>query len=134
MRISDWSSDVCSSDLNIGAIVRAGIENREMVSVIGINIEKVFTLTFGLGAWLAGIAGGLAAPIMGVTPAMGFDILPIAFVIVVVAGLGSIPGAIVAGILIGIAQSLTTIVFPAASQRSEEHTSELQSLMRISYA
>src|SRR3546814_15817388 len=79
MRISDWSSDVCSSDLNIGAIVRAGIENREMVSVIGINIEKVFTLTFGLGAWLAGIAGGLAAPIMGVTPAMGFDILPIAF-------------------------------------------------------
>ena len=101
---------------NIGAIVRAGIENREMVSVIGINIEKVFTLTFGLGAWLAGIAGGLAAPIMGVTPAMGFDILPIAFVIVVVAGLGSIPGAIVAGILIGIAQSLTTIVFPAASQ------------------
>src|SRR3546814_10857672 len=76
---------------NIGAIVRAGIENREMVSVIGINIEKVFTLTFGLGAWLAGIAGGLAAPIMGVTPAMGFDILPIAFVIVVVAGLGSIP-------------------------------------------
>lgn len=101
---------------NVGAIVRAGIENREMVSVIGINIEKVFTLTFGLGAWLAGVAGCLAAPIMGLTPAMGFDILPIAFVIVVVAGLGSVPGAIAAGILIGLAQSLTTIVFPEASQ------------------
>jgi len=100
---------------SIGAIVRAGIENREMVSVLGIDIHKVFTFTFGLGAWLAGLAGGLAAPIVGLTPSMGFDILPIAFVIVVVAGLGSVPGAIAAGILIGIAQSLTTIVFPEAS-------------------
>jgi branched-chain amino acid transport system permease protein len=100
---------------SIGAIVRAGIENREMVSVLGIDIKKVFALTFGLGAWLAGVAGGLAAPIMGLTPSMGFDILPIAFVIVVVAGLGSVPGAIAAGILIGIAQSLTTIVFPEAA-------------------
>src|SRR3546814_4839962 len=101
---------------NIGAIVRAGIENREMVSVNGINIEKVFTLTFGLGAWLAGNAGGLAAPIMGVTHAMGFDILPLAYVIVVVAGLGSIPEGIVAGILIGIAQRRPTIVLPSASR------------------
>ncbi len=101
---------------SVGAIVRAGIENREMVSVLGINIHKVFLLTFGLGAWLAGIAGGLSTPITGLTPSMGFDILPISFVIVVVAGLGSIPGAIVAGILIGVAQSLTTLVLPEASQ------------------
>jgi branched-chain amino acid transport system permease protein len=100
---------------NVGAIVRAGIENREMVAVLGIDIQKVFALTFGLGAWLAGVAGGLASPIMGLTPSMGFDILPIAFVIVVVAGLGSVPGAIVAGILTGVAQSLTTIVFPEAA-------------------
>jgi branched-chain amino acid transport system permease protein len=100
---------------NVGAIVRAGIENREMVSVLGIDIQKVFALTFGLGAWLAGVAGGLASPIMGLTPSMGFDILPIAFVIVVVAGLGSVPGAILAGILVGVAQSLTTIVFPEAA-------------------
>lgn len=101
---------------NVGAIVRAGIENREMVSVLGINIHKVFLLTFGLGAWLAGIAGALSTPITGLSPTMGFDMLPIAFVIVVIAGLGSIPGAIVAGVLIGIAQSLTTLVFAEASQ------------------
>ncbi len=101
---------------NVGAIVRAGIENREMVSILGIDIQKVFAFTFGLGAFLAGIAGGLAAPIMGLSPTMGFDILPIAFVVVVVAGLGSVPGAIVSGILIGIAQSLTTIWFAQASQ------------------
>lgn len=104
------------SRTNIGAIVRAGIENREMVEVLGIDIKKVFTFTFALGAWLAGVAGGLAAPIMGLNPSMGFDILPITFVVVVIAGLGSIMGAILAGVLIGIAQSLTTIVFPEAAQ------------------
>jgi branched-chain amino acid transport system permease protein len=101
---------------NVGAIVRAGIENREMVEVLGIDVHKVFLFTFALGAWLAGIAGGLAAPIMGLTPTMGFDILPITFVVVVIAGLGSIVGAIVAGILVGVAQSLTTIWFPEAAQ------------------
>ncbi|MFQ5763355.1 MAG: branched-chain amino acid ABC transporter permease [Rhodospirillales bacterium] len=100
---------------NVGAILRAGIENREMVKVLGININKVFLFTFGLGAYLAGLAGGLATPIWGLTPTMGFDILPIAFVIVVVAGLGSILGAIAAGILIGLAQSLTTIWWPEAA-------------------
>lgn len=100
---------------NMGAILRAGIENREMASVLGINIDKMFLLTFGLGAWLAGLAGALATPILGLTPTMGLDILPISFVIVVVAGLGSIPGAIVAGILIGIAQGMTTIWWPQAS-------------------
>lgn len=100
---------------NVGAILRAGIENREMVKVLGININKVFLFTFGLGAYLAGLAGGLATPIWGLTPTMGFDILPISFVIVVVAGLGSILGAIAAGILIGLAQSLTTIWWPEAA-------------------
>ncbi len=100
---------------NVGAILRAGIENREMVKALGININKVFLFTFGLGAYLAGLAGGLATPIWGLTPSMGFDILPISFVIVVVAGLGSILGAIAAGILIGLAQSLTTIWWPEAA-------------------
>ncbi len=101
---------------NVGAIVRAGIENRGMVEVLGIDVQKVFLLTFGIGAWLAGIAGSLATPIMGLTPSMGFDILPITFVVVVIAGLGSVVGAILAGILIGLAQSLTTIWFPEAAQ------------------
>jgi len=71
--------------------------------------------TFALGAYLAGLAGGLATPIMGLTPSMGGDMLPISFVIVVIAGLGSILGAIASGILIGIAQSMTTIWWPEAS-------------------
>lgn len=104
------------SRTNLGAIVRAGIENREMVEVLGIDINKVFSFTFAFGALLAGLAGTLAAPIMGLSPTMGFDILPIAFVIVVVAGLGSVMGAVVSGILIGLAQSITTIYFPEASQ------------------
>ena len=101
---------------NVGAILRAGIENREMVEVLGIDVQKVFLLTFAIGAWLAGVAGSLATPITGLTPSMGFDILPITFVVVVIAGLGSVAGAIVAGILIGLAQSLTTIWFPEAAQ------------------
>lgn len=100
---------------DLGAILRAGIENREMVTVLGININRVFFLTFGLGAYLAGLSGVLAAPILGLTPSMGLDILPICFVVVVVAGLGSIPGAIVAGILIGLCQGVTTIWWPEAT-------------------
>lgn len=100
---------------DLGAILRAGIENREMVTVLGININRVFLLTFGLGAYLAGLAGGLATPILGLTPSMGLDILPICFVIVVVAGLGSIPGAIIAGILVGLSQGVTTIWWPEAT-------------------
>ena len=99
----------------VGAILRAGIENREMVKVLGININKVFLFTFGLGAYLAGLAGALSTPIWGLTPSMGLDILPICFVIVVIAGLGSILGAIGAGIIIGLAQSLTTVWWPEAS-------------------
>jgi branched-chain amino acid transport system permease protein len=103
------------SRTNLGAIVRAGIEKREMVAVLGIDINRVFLMTFGLGAYLAGLAGAIATPILGLTPTMGADILPISFVIVVIAGLGSILGAIWAGILIGVAQSLTSIWWPEAS-------------------
>ncbi len=100
---------------NIGAIVRAGMENREMIAVLGTDINRVFMWTFGLGAYLAGLAGALASPIIGLTPSMGGDMLPISFVIVVIAGLGSILGAIASGVLIGIAQSLTSIWWPEAS-------------------
>jgi branched-chain amino acid transport system permease protein len=100
---------------SLGAIIRAGIENREMVTALGIDINRVFFLTFGLGAYLAGLAGALATPVMGLTPSMGLDILPICFVVVVVAGLGSIPGAIVAGILVGLAQGIATIWWPQAT-------------------
>jgi branched-chain amino acid transport system permease protein len=98
-----------------GAIMRAGIEDKEMVSLLGIDVHRLFTAAFGLGAYLAGIAGALTAPIRGLNPLMGVDMLGIAFVVVALGGLGNLPGAIVAGLMIGIAQSLVALVWPEAS-------------------
>jgi branched-chain amino acid transport system permease protein len=98
-----------------GAIMRAGIENKEMVSLLGIDIHRLFTATFGVGAWLAGVSGALTAPIRGLNPLMGVDMLGIAFVVVALGGLGNLPGAIVAGLIIGVAQSLVALVWPEAS-------------------
>jgi branched-chain amino acid transport system permease protein len=92
-----------------GAYIRAGIDKKEMAQALGINIDALFTLGFGLGAGLAGLAGGLAVPLVGVTATMGTDMLSIAFVVVVIGGLGSIYGAIPAGLIAGIVQSLVTI-------------------------
>jgi branched-chain amino acid transport system permease protein len=98
-----------------GAIIRAGIEDRDMVNALGINIRRVFTITFAAGAGLAGLAGALIAPVQGLHPSMGIVILPFAFVVVVVGGLGSLPGAILGGLLVGIVQSvMTTIWTPGA--------------------
>ena len=98
-----------------GAIMRAGIENKEMVSLLGIDIHWLFTVAFALGAYLAGIAGALTAPIRGLNPGMGVDMLGIAFVVVALAGLGNLLGSIVAGLLVGVAQSLVALVWPEAS-------------------
>ncbi len=98
-----------------GAIMRAGIENKEMVSLLGIDIHRLFTAAFAFGAYLAGIAGALTAPIRGLNPLMGVDMLGIAFVVVALGGLGNLPGAIVAGLIIGVAQSLVALVWPEAS-------------------
>jgi len=92
-----------------GAYIRAGIDKKEMTQALGIDIDALFTLGFGLGAGLAGLAGGLAVPLVGVTATMGTDMLSIAFVVVVIGGLGSIYGAIPAGLIAGIVQSLVTI-------------------------
>jgi branched-chain amino acid transport system permease protein len=98
-----------------GAIIRAGIEDHDMVNALGINIRRVFTVTFAAGAGLAGLAGALIAPVQGLHPSMGIVILPFAFVVVVVGGLGSLPGAILGGLLVGIVQSvMTTIWAPGA--------------------
>ena len=98
-----------------GAIMRAGIENKEMVSLLGIDIQLLFTAAFALGAYLAGIAGALMAPIRGLSPTMGVDMLGIAFVVVALGGLGNLLGAIVAGVLIGIAQALVAAYWIEAS-------------------
>jgi branched-chain amino acid transport system permease protein len=99
----------------LGAMIRAGTEDSEMVNSVGINISRLFTLVFGLGASMAGLGGVLAAPIVGVEPFMGMNILIISFVVVVVGGLGSYGGAVLGGLLIGIIQSLCILFFPAAA-------------------
>ena len=98
-----------------GAIMRAGIEDKEMVSLLGIDIHRLFTTAFALGCFLAGIAGALTAPIRGLNPLMGVDMLGIAFVVVTLAGLGNLLGSIVAGLMVGVAQSLVALVWPEAS-------------------
>jgi branched-chain amino acid transport system permease protein len=98
-----------------GAIMRAGIENKEMVSLLGIDIHKLFTFAFALGAYLAGIAGALTAPIRGLSPGMGVDMLGIAFVVVALGGLGNLLGAIAAGLLIGVAQAIVAAHWTEAS-------------------
>ncbi len=98
-----------------GAIMRAGIENKEMVSLLGIDIHRLFTVAFALGAYLAGIAGALTAPIRGLSPGMGVDMLGIAFVVVALGGMGNILGAIAAGLLIGVAQAVVAAYWIEAS-------------------
>ena len=85
----------------IGMLIRAGASNREMVGALGVNIKLLYTLVFGLGAALAGLAGLMQAPILTVQIGMGENILILAFVVIVIGGIGSIRGAFVAAILVG---------------------------------
>jgi branched-chain amino acid transport system permease protein len=96
----------------LGAIIRAGTDNSETVSALGINISKTFTLVFGLGAALSGLAGVLSAPIQNVQPLMGMDILVETFVVVIIGGMGSIGGSILAGLIIGELVTLGIIFWP----------------------
>ncbi len=98
-----------------GSIIRAGTEDSEMVSALGINISRVFTLIFGLSMAIAGLSGVLSAPIRGVEPMMGEAILGICFAVVIIGGMGSFKGAIIGGIIVGLSQSLVTLIMPSAS-------------------
>jgi branched-chain amino acid transport system permease protein len=85
----------------MGMLIRAGASNRRMIAALGVNIELLFSLVFGLGAVFAGLAGLMAAPISSVKIGMGDDILILAFVIIVIGGIGSIKGAFVAAMVVG---------------------------------
>ena len=100
----------------LGSAVRAGSESTEMVSLLGLNVFAIFSLVFALGAATAALAGVLAAPIRGAEPFMGIEALGVAFVIVVVGGLGSFSGALVGGILIGIVQSVMSTLWPEGAR------------------
>ena len=99
----------------LGAVVRAGSESADMMSLLGYNTLRVNTAVFGLGAGLAGLAGALAAPIRGVEPFMSVEAVSIAFVVVVIGGMGSYAGALAAGILVGIVQSVMTTIWPSGA-------------------
>lgn len=90
----------------VGMLVRAGATNRTMVSVMGVNISLLFTVVFGLGALLAGLAGAMAGPILSVQPGMGESILILSFVVVVIGGLGSIRGAFLAAMIVGLVDTM----------------------------
>lgn len=100
----------------IGMIVRAGIEDSLMVNMLGINVYRVFLLVFGIGAMTAGFAGIVTAPILAVTPDMGEVFLVQCFVVIVIGGVGSFPGAIIGGIIAGEIVSMTSMFSPAYSQ------------------
>jgi branched-chain amino acid transport system permease protein len=101
-----------------GAIIRAGIDDPQMVDCIGIDMNRLFTIVFGIGVGLAALAGALTIPINGGSPTMGENLVGISFAVVVIGGLGSFLGAIVSSLLIGLTQAAATIIFPAAADVS----------------
>jgi branched-chain amino acid transport system permease protein len=96
----------------LGMIVRAGIEDAVMVDCLGINVDRVFMVVFGIGAMAAGFAGIVNAPIVSLTPEVGEAILVQTFVVVVIGGVGSFPGAVLGGLIAGEIISLTSMVNP----------------------
>ncbi len=96
----------------VGMLIRAGASNREMVGALGVNIKLLYTLVFGLGAALAGFAGLMQAPILTVQIGMGENILIPAFVVVVIGGIGSIRGAFVAALLVGVIDTIGRAFLP----------------------
>lgn len=101
-----------------GLIVRAGARDPLVLRVLGINVSNVWLAIFGVGTAIAGLAGLLAAPMRGVSPEMGVPVLIEAFVITVVGGMGSLGGAIVAGLLVGVVVSFTTLFQPEFAEFS----------------
>jgi branched-chain amino acid transport system permease protein len=96
----------------IGMLIRAGASNREMVSALGINIKLLYTLVFGLGAALAGLAGMMQAAILTAQIGMGENILILAFVVIIIGGIGSIRGAFIAAIFVGLIDTVGRAYLP----------------------
>lgn len=99
----------------LGAYLRAGTEDAQLMQGFGVNVPLLVSLTYGFGVMLAAFAGVLAAPIYSVTPVMGSHILIVVFAVVVIGGMGSIGGAIITGVLMGVIEGLTKTFYPPAS-------------------
>jgi branched-chain amino acid transport system permease protein len=96
----------------IGAMIRAGVDNDQMASCLGIDVERLFFLVFCLGCALAGLAGIIAAPVFSVTPDMGTQILIPTLIVVVIGGLGSLRGAVAGSLLVGFIQTFGAVLAP----------------------
>ena len=99
----------------LGAYLRAATENPQLVQAFGINVPRMITLTYGFGVALAALAGVMAGPIYQVSPQMGADLIIVVFAVVVIGGMGSIMGSIVTGFALGVAEGLTKVFYPEAS-------------------
>ncbi|HEX4111764.1 MAG TPA: branched-chain amino acid ABC transporter permease [Stellaceae bacterium] len=100
----------------LGIRIRAGTVDLETVSVLGVNVRVLRNLNFGLGIFLAGLAGVLAAGMLGLQPTIGSTLIMPSFVAIIIGGLGSLPGTLLGGLLIGVASGLTTVFWPSASE------------------
>jgi branched-chain amino acid transport system permease protein len=100
----------------LGIRIRAGTLDLETVSVLGVNVRILRTLNFGLGIYLAGLAGVLAAGMLGLSPTIGTSLIMPSFVAIIVGGLGSLPGTLLGGLLIGVASGITTVFAPSATE------------------
>jgi len=100
----------------LGATLRAGTENPKLVEAFGVNVPRMVMLTYGFGVALAGLAGVLAAPVINVTPLMGSNLIIVVFAVVVIGGMGSILGAILTGLGLGVIEGLTRVWYPEASE------------------
>jgi branched-chain amino acid transport system permease protein len=100
----------------LGMRIRAGTLDLETVSVLGVNTRILRNLNFGLGIYLAGLAGVLAAGMLGLQPTIGSTLIMPSFVAIIIGGLGSLPGTLLGGLVIGLASGLTTVFFPSASE------------------
>jgi len=101
---------------SLGATLRAGTENPKLVQAFGVNVPRMVMLTYGFGVALAGLAGVLAAPVINVTPLMGSNLIIVVFAVVVIGGMGSILGAILTGLGLGVIEGLTRVWYPEASE------------------
>jgi len=103
---------------SFGLIVRAGARDPVIVRVLGVDVSRVWLLVFGAGTGIAALAGVLSAPLQGISPEMGTSVLTVAFVVTVVGGMGSLMGAVVAGLLVGVVESMAVLFFPEAAKVS----------------
>ena len=96
----------------VGAMLRAGVDDEEIARALGINVSLLFTLVFALGAFLAALGGTMGGPVMGVYPGADFDVMLLGFVVIIIGGLGSLRGALVGGLIVGLLDNFGKVFFP----------------------